>query len=73
MEGRKKKRDLPVPFYVQQDHTEAIHERVVGETRAAVRALQTSRPFTPLDRTRGLFGASGSANPADSRPTSAVT
>ena len=53
-----------VPFYaLNQDGsggtpgTQArIHDRIIGETRAAVRALQTARPFTPLDRSRGLLG-----------------
>ena len=72
MEARRKKKDQ-TPFYAQADHASAIHERIVGETRAAVRALQTSRPFTPMDRGRGLFGASAGHEGGDSRPTSAIT
>ena len=53
-----------IPFYaLNQDGSGSspgtlarIHDRIVGETRAAVRALQTARPFTALDRSRGLLG-----------------
>eukprot|EP00047_Mylnosiga_fluctuans_P010168 m.14920 g.14920 ORF g.14920 m.14920 type:complete len:838 (-) comp2985_c0_seq2:139-2652(-) len=72
MDPRRKKKEA-APFYAPADHASAIHERIVGETRAAVRALQTSRPFTPMDRGRGLFGASTVADSMDSRPTSAIT
>jgi hypothetical protein len=51
----------------------AVLTRIVGGTRAAVRAMQTSRPYTPMDRSRGLFGVSSSGLPGDDRPTSAVT
>ena len=69
---RKKSDDTP--FYApRQDRRQAIHERIVGETRAAVRAMQTSRPFTPMDRSRGLFGVAAAGDNSDDRPTSAIT
>eukprot|EP00050_Salpingoeca_kvevrii_P011803 m.18019 g.18019 ORF g.18019 m.18019 type:complete len:838 (-) comp3638_c0_seq1:199-2712(-) len=49
-------------------------QRVVQDVRASVRSLATSRPFTPADTSRGLFGASGRpASGPTARPTSAYS
>eukprot|EP00051_Salpingoeca_urceolata_P001099 m.38629 g.38629 ORF g.38629 m.38629 type:complete len:845 (+) comp11194_c0_seq3:1577-4111(+) len=60
--GRRRRRPQ-APFYqpTGQQDAEAIQERVLGDARAAVRSLSTSRPFTPADRSRGLFGISRAA------------
>lgn len=58
---RRPKAGEDAPFY-SRDHVpdaNAIRDRVVNKTRAAVRSMETSRPYTPMDRSRGLFGASG--------------
>ena len=76
--GRGRGRVEEQPFYVPSTpDVEAIQERVVQNTRAAVRSLESSRPFTPADASRGLFGTSqgrdafGAPVPS-SRPSSAL-
>lgn len=68
------------PFYAPKPDAREVQQRVLQEARAsaAERFVTTSRPFTPADRSRGLFGAStrerpstASAAPADARPPSA--
>ena len=67
------KKAFPGAPDAREEISTAVLNRIVGGTRAAVRAMQTSRPYTPMDRSRGLFGASSAAVPGDDRPTSAVT
>ena len=57
---RRKKKAEALPFYagVEQVDTDAINDRVIGKTRETVRSLPTSRPYTPMDTNRSLFGVS---------------
>jgi len=84
--GRRVRRAASVdssPFYAPKPDAREVQQRVLEDARAsaAERFVTTSRPFTPADRSRGLFGAStrggdrSPANPpplaADARPPSA--
>eukprot|EP00730_Choanoeca_flexa_P003372 TRINITY_DN11386_c0_g1_i3.p1 TRINITY_DN11386_c0_g1~~TRINITY_DN11386_c0_g1_i3.p1 ORF type:complete len:869 (+),score=165.12 TRINITY_DN11386_c0_g1_i3:161-2767(+) len=52
------------PFYEQHKVAADVQERVLQRTRNAVRTVETSRPFTPADSNRGLFGVSGRSSSA---------
>lgn len=76
--GRKKQEPSSKFYEVQaRPSAEDVHERIVGRTRKAGRtiaALETARPVTPMDSSRGLFGASrrsSSSSESRDRPTSA--
>eukprot|EP00045_Choanoeca_perplexa_P006083 m.51744 g.51744 ORF g.51744 m.51744 type:complete len:835 (+) comp13455_c0_seq3:137-2641(+) len=59
--SRRRRRPQPgkdTPFYEQQRAKADAQERVLQRTRDAVRSVKTSRPFTPADSSRGLFGVS---------------
>ncbi|EGD73080.1 hypothetical protein PTSG_04795 [Salpingoeca rosetta] len=63
-DGRRRRRRMPKPKetsfleHMHTDHGALAQERVIRDLRAAVRSVETERPYTPADRSRGLFGAS---------------
>ncbi|KAF0289180.1 Armadillo repeat-containing protein 2 [Amphibalanus amphitrite] len=67
-----------LPFYAlpraKKTSAEIIHEAraALGDGRAVVRTVDTSRPFTPRDRQRTLFGTA-QTSPTSGRPTSAFS
>ena len=64
MESKRRKKKPAVPFYKGLEvDPEAVHERVIQGVRESVRSLATSRPFTPADTNRSLFGISGGLTP----------
>ena len=77
--GRKMSKEPTGKFYEVQARPSAddVRERVVGRTRQAMASLETARPVTPADSSRGLFGTSrrgsgsSSAGSGRERPTSA--
>eukprot|EP01147_Barroeca_monosierra_P006987 gene6987-7624_t len=68
LNGGRQRRRMPKPRettfaeHVQAQQEVLAQERVVRNLRAAVRAMGTERPFTPADRSRGLFHASSSGD-----------
>ncbi|XP_065056881.1 armadillo repeat-containing protein 2-like [Rhopilema esculentum] len=56
------------PFYDAGKKTSA---EIVSEARNSMKPLETSRPFTPLDTSRRLFG--NQSRPAEGRPPSAFS
>ncbi|XP_037082469.1 armadillo repeat-containing protein 2-like [Pollicipes pollicipes] len=67
-----------LPFYAlpraKKTSAEIIHEAraALGDGRAVVRTVDTTRPFTPRDRQRTLFGTAQSST-GSARPTSAFS
>ena len=55
------------PFYDAGKKTSA---EIISEARTSVKPLEASRPFTPAEPKRSLFGANPARNP-EGRPPSA--
>ena len=53
------------PFYDAGKKTSA---EIVSEARSTVKVLETSRPYTPIENNRRLFGSA--YRPSDGRPPS---
>eukprot|EP00055_Hartaetosiga_balthica_P012876 m.63915 g.63915 ORF g.63915 m.63915 type:complete len:935 (-) comp8094_c1_seq2:250-3054(-) len=55
------------------DKAQRAQTRVLNSVRASVHSVETSRPFTPMDSSRGLFGTSRGFHSRVSSATSSAT